>query len=1219
MRYWEENNDFCYKLPTTRYGIVPISREEPNPIFKAQTKILSTAIKAYLKWRKDPGCQDHQKYASGLFTWLRHYNDFDETRAKNLDSKLNNRKPSRSFIDKEENPLEILKTHFQSTSKLNNHSLDTYLLDSIFANASLFLIDLNFDLEGTEASRMALRQLILLQEYSNYTAEYAYKIGESYEMVLNLDAAEIYYQMALKLDEAVRYSGIALYRATIKKAVDRIKLSKTNLASNLVLKERREVLISAVETYLSWRKHWDTIDTRYETGVFSRLRHYSDFGERRAKTLSRNLRSSNPRKELDPLVILKTHFKTDSKLNNHSLDTYLLEAIFQNACLFLLDTNFNLEGTEKSRQKLQELILKKPRRFLSEELHDIGKAFYQANNLDKAFLYYKAALEHDQNTQSEDAMTMLAVEDYKEAQSFLYSYYQKQNPQLSFEWGRRIGVDKSILESIPFVDYFLVGSEYEKSMHDIEEAIYYYKKAYNSGSTKAAYRLACYYHKELNLVAESRYREAFKYYHFCVIEDPDLLPAMEEIVELLCDDQLRLELVSVYFKLSNPSVALNILKMLAVKKTITDAYIQKTFLKGNSEYTLAFAKLYETDLKTEGYLEKAFMYYLLAYQYSKALCEDSLKNFLRNPDVKECLLEAGKIFYRGKDNICPDYKMAWFSFELAKENNFPEAFYYLGRLYHLGKGVNKKDLVQAVFYYQQASDLNINKADGRIQNIIALNSEDNFASTCGQIGALYEDNQQLSLQWKERASRLGNAACSLYLGEFFAQDHSDYPKDNKKAFIYHVLAYQDNKFPENKIYEDKLKDFIKQPGINKDLIEMGKAFYHGTDIVKQDHNLALFTFEFAQKENFPEAFYYAGRIYDVRKDANPNLLVQAICYYQRASDLGIQAASFRIRTILDSPFEHSFADTFEQIADMYQYEKGVKIDLKFALLWRQKASSLGNTTCSLFLAEFFEMDHVDCPRDNKKAFFYYVLAYQNNKSLENKTYENALKNFISTLDSKEDLIEFGKAFYKGRDDGIYKNHTMALFIFELAKQKNVPQAFYYLGHLYYDLSKEQNLNLLVQAVLFYQQACDLGLNKAAEKIQTILALPANIKFVNTFEQIATLYERGEGVQANPKLSILWKEKASKSGSVDCSFFLGQFFQVDHPDFPKNKEKAFCFYLQAAKLGSIDSLSPLERLAEAMSAKKQQTLSQVYASYFKNHERAAYWKNQAEEAQPLTYK
>lgn len=95
---------------------------------------------------------------------------------------------------------------------------------------------------------------------------------------------------------------------------------------------------------------------------------------------------------------------------------------------------------------------------------------------------------------------------------------------------------------------------------------------------------------------------------------------------------------------------------------------------------------------------------------------------------------------------------------------------------------------------------------------------------------------------------------------------------------------------------------------------------------------------------------------------------------------------------------------------------------------------------------------------------------------------------------------------------------------------------------------------------------------------------------------------------------------SSNTETAVTFFLSaQTHQIAKARKEKSPEKAFNCYLKAAKLGHKEALPPLERLGEEMSAEQQIKLSHLYEKYFKNQERADYWREKATEVANFQFK
>lgn len=105
--------------------------------------------------------------------------------------------------------------------------------------------------------------------------------------------------------------------------IDQPQQEQTHLQSFL-----KDTLLRKIDDYIHWRNNKNSHDNRnYSMGFFTRMRHFSAFGEIRAQNLKNQL--SGLTNDDAIFAQLKTHFNQDSRLNNHSLDTYLLEGLEQ--------------------------------------------------------------------------------------------------------------------------------------------------------------------------------------------------------------------------------------------------------------------------------------------------------------------------------------------------------------------------------------------------------------------------------------------------------------------------------------------------------------------------------------------------------------------------------------------------------------------------------------------------------------------------------------------------------------------------------------------------------------------------------------------------------------------------------------------------------------------------------------------------------------------------
>ncbi|HFF3664006.1 TPA: hypothetical protein ACGCO1_002619 [Legionella pneumophila] len=124
--------------------------------------------------------------------------------------------------------------------------------------------------------------------------------------------------------------------------------------------ELRKTLIGAVDEYLRWRNNESKAnDYQKSSGAFTWLRHYTDFGKNRANDLKNDL---NKAQDLHTMLdVLQKHFANNSRLHNHSLDSYLLRAMYKDFNKF--NSIFNFEhltiknDTDANREWLRKEML----------------------------------------------------------------------------------------------------------------------------------------------------------------------------------------------------------------------------------------------------------------------------------------------------------------------------------------------------------------------------------------------------------------------------------------------------------------------------------------------------------------------------------------------------------------------------------------------------------------------------------------------------------------------------------------------------------------------------------------------------------------------------------------------------------------------------------------------------------------------------------------------
>jgi TPR repeat protein len=353
------------------------------------------------------------------------------------------------------------------------------------------------------------------------------------------------------------------------------------------------------------------------------------------------------------------------------------------------------------------------------------------------------------------------------------------------------------------------------------------------------------------------------------------------------------------------------------------------------------------------------------------------------------------------------------------------------------------------------------------------------------------------------------------------------------------------------------------------------------------------------------------------------------------------------------------ADVYLKIAKMYETGESVVKNITRALEFLLKASDASNAEASFKLGQWYESgSQPGVSKDVKKAAQYYLRAAKQSypgalpalenvsQSLKDAQLEYEVGYIYHTINKN---ISTALSWYKKTAD---KAHQPALTqLQQLANQ--TPQHAYEIG-LLYENSGPTTANL-TQAIRYYMSAVKKEHAAAKNKVET-LANSGNVdaqyalgfeyyhqqknnfleatkwcmkaaeknhaqalQYLNTtafsadvYYEIARRFEKGEGVAKNMARAMEFYTKASNAGHKAASMHLGNSYQIDQMGALANLENAWKGYLQAAKLGELSAIAPLERLTEELGAERQIELAAFYQTHQKNETKASYWYAKAAE-------
>lgn len=508
---------------------------------------------------------------------------------------------------------------------------------------------------------------------------------------------------------------------------------------------QRDVLIEAIDGYLRWRNNKDAPDNRgYVGGFLTRLRHFTAFGEQRAHRLKENLLAQP---YTNPIEVLQAHFANHSRLNNHSLDTYLLENILNHHLFFLIPERVKAQldqlETKEARAALRDSLMQAEPRSVDELNYLVGKAYQDcptiSDHLQHACHYYSLAVRNNhraafralyelKNAGHSDAQYILGVQFYHRNRHFneaidccLQAAASQHRQAIAY------------LQQTVFDEqcYLKIAKAYDLG-HNIaphqESAIIFYKKACELNNKEAAFRLGELFEPDwarqpqpMDEGIKEQARRAFNYFlKASAPSDPRPLNAMERIVQQTKDVLLKFKLgrYAYLVEYSDYDAALACFRVVVNEDKTT--YLPQLVADSNTMPTIAYAlgELYEGyDIHTEDQILVALTYYekALRHQHSQAFAAilkllgkveiDKAILYLDQADISAPnFLRFAKAYDDGK-GVEKNIKAACHFYEKASPLRNKEVAFRLGQLFQVALSDREKDAARAFLYYLQAAKL----------------------------------------------------------------------------------------------------------------------------------------------------------------------------------------------------------------------------------------------------------------------------------------------------------------------------------------------------------------------------------------------------------------------------------------------------------------------------------------------------------------------------------
>lgn len=804
-------------------------RTEITEIEIQQRTVLKNGVTSYLEWRDNKNEPDGRGYQQGFFTWLRHYSSFGKDRAEALRHTLSE--------NLDLYPIQLLNNHFNAYSTVNNHSLDTYLLERILNNRQLFLIPKEFDTLNTVSEREAFRDFLQYHDfYPDIEGNYAYSVAQMYEndtsLQDHLQKACDYYAIGIQynhresieavntlaqggIKEAQYVLGVEFYYNKKKLEVEAINWCLSALEQQYA--PAKTFLFEApfsLECYLMLARRYeqgDEIKKSKNSALIFYKKAYDLDSKEAAFRLGQLYESINMKQAFDYYkkaarqgdeAAIEAMIKSAEQLNDDNLrykigQLYLEMSIHRLNALTCFKTLAD-KNHKNARNLLDKLTTDNPK-----DAYDIAQLYQQENNLQKACSYYSKAIVH-KHPASVEAIKALAEKGIGEALFILGAEYH--GPRGEFDalvhcCIAAVEVHHSKAKAYLFDGtfsmerYLIIARCYEQKDqgHALDSILFFYKKACALGSQEAAFRLG-------QLYEPKDKKQSFNYYHMAAKQkDTAALEAMIKNAEALDDDNLRYEIGILYLE-----VFKNYLNALISFKNLTEKHMEKaktqlTRLTGSeAKFAYIVATLYQDDVSLKNHFKKACIYYALSDQQGYEKAKEQLNALLNSNETSaEDLTLIGELYYCGLNGITKDYEQAKHYFEKACEKNYGVATHYLGLMYQNGYGFRKQP-TKAIQYYQKAESQGHASSQKKLEEL--LNSNQLRPEDLTQLASMYEKgshgmsiNRSLAITLYEKASQRGDSKAAYALGQFYEIDHEGVPKNRTRSFHAFLQAAKQGK------------------------------------------------------------------------------------------------------------------------------------------------------------------------------------------------------------------------------------------------------------------------------------------------------------------------------------------------------------------------------------------------------------------------------------------
>lgn len=581
--------------------------------------------------------------------------------------------------------------------------------------------------------------------------------------------------------------------------------------------------------------------------------------------------------------------------------------------------------------------------------------------------------------------------------------------------------------------------------------------------------------------------------------------------------------------------------------------------------------------------------------------------------------------------------------------------YKEGRVNQSGQVVIPRDTKKVNDYLQEALECGDAAVQQQALKKLELYAEGKYAAACVALAQFYEssgnknkENINRIIRYYEQAYQFGDTHSLNYLAENFYTGNALFKKNIEKAFAYYLQGINDNRldaldkletcaveistghaeYEIAVIYQHKrepdtvvLPWYIKsaQKGFNK--AQQQLSLY-----VKSDgHKACIIAQQYEHLGAYRVAFDYYFLAASQKHQAALTSLVKLLqAYRQKFGDyerLTFQLAGLYVNTFNAlSDALHWYKTSFEaggvqalsaleklahqnisianELAQWHESQGRHQEAFKMYKIAAQQgdAESLQNleTLCQRYPQQsqlLMELVALFYERSNyKKVVQHYFTLRHTHPTSADKIFKQYIHQQPNCLYLLAKAYEHGThttadkpLAYQYYAQAALKKHVQAeAILFKAADELQRPSAQYALAQHYYQQQKA-----IKSAIKYYMLAAQQDYQPAMTHLET-----TNFDAQTTY-YIAQCYEQAIDVNANIKQAIKFYEQALNKGYYQAAVALGDLYQADLPELPRDSARACAYYEKAAKQGNKDAHTCLQRLAVEVNITQQKQVSNLY--------------------------